>query len=176
MWDFRHRNLYLFLNLNVLYNFHSRNSKQISSNVCYVHIFQKARIFFGWYPSIWNNLLITSMLFKKLACFSSSKLMFGIRFYFAILGVTISNGRLILTSKFCFAKLVNIVFYSSHYPLHLNHDLMKSIRMSQKLLLFQNHSTCGGLRRTTPSTLSKIMFFEKTFKNYWCFLFPRDPS
>ena len=24
---------------------------------------------------------------------------------------------------------------------------------------------CGGLRRTTPSTLSKIMFFEKTFKN-----------
>ena len=30
---------------------------------------------------------------------------------------------------------------------------------------------CGGLRRTTASTLSKVMFFEKTFKDDFDFFF-----
>ena len=30
---------------------------------------------------------------------------------------------------------------------------------------------CGGLRRNTPTTLNKVMFFEKTFKNTFDFFF-----
>ena len=30
---------------------------------------------------------------------------------------------------------------------------------------------CGGLRRGVPSTLSKVMYFEKTFKNSFDFFF-----